>query len=242
MVITVSRSGLHQAHRAPPPTGRSAAAAAAGADVDQGEDEVEKLFVASTHAVMLFFSSEGRVFARKVHELPDVGPGGRGRALVNLLQLESEERVPRCSRCATSPSTRTPSCWFATRLARSSARRSPSTRSNPLERAARGRHQPGRRPALGPISPTARCIASWAPTAAWGSASRRPRRARWPGLGRGARHQPARGRSGGGGRDPRPGRRERHPGRHRPRLRKRDAGGRLPGPAARAATASRRSS
>ncbi len=42
---------------------------------------------------MLFFTSEGRVFARKVHELPDVGPGGRGRALVNLLQLESEERV-----------------------------------------------------------------------------------------------------------------------------------------------------
>jgi DNA gyrase subunit A len=59
----------------------------------KAEDEVEKLFVASTHAVMLFFTTEGRVFARKVHELPDVGPGGRGRALVNLLQLEAEERV-----------------------------------------------------------------------------------------------------------------------------------------------------
>jgi DNA gyrase subunit A len=57
------------------------------------EDEVWKLFVASTHASLLFFTSAGRVFARKVHELPDVGPGARGRALINLLPLEGEERV-----------------------------------------------------------------------------------------------------------------------------------------------------
>jgi DNA gyrase subunit A len=57
------------------------------------EDEVWQLFVASTHATMLFFTSTGRVFARKVHELPDVGPAARGRALVNLLQLAPEEHV-----------------------------------------------------------------------------------------------------------------------------------------------------
>jgi DNA gyrase subunit A len=57
------------------------------------EDEVWKLFVASTHATMLFFTSTGRVFVRKVHELPDVGPAARGRALVNLLQLAPEENV-----------------------------------------------------------------------------------------------------------------------------------------------------
>jgi DNA gyrase subunit A len=42
---------------------------------------------------MLFFTSAGRVFARKVHELPDVGPAARGRALVNLLQLAPDEQV-----------------------------------------------------------------------------------------------------------------------------------------------------
>jgi DNA gyrase subunit A len=42
---------------------------------------------------MLFFTSSGRVFARKVHELPDVGPTARGRALINLLQLDNDERV-----------------------------------------------------------------------------------------------------------------------------------------------------
>jgi DNA gyrase subunit A len=57
------------------------------------EDEVWKLFVASTHATMLFFTSTGRVFARKVHELPDVGPAARGRALVNLLQLAPDETI-----------------------------------------------------------------------------------------------------------------------------------------------------
>ena len=93
MVITVSRSGYIKrtalaAYRAQRRGGRGRR----GMSI-KAEDEVEKLFVASTHAVMLFFTSKGRVFARKVHELPDVGPGGRGRALVNLLQLEAEERV-----------------------------------------------------------------------------------------------------------------------------------------------------
>jgi DNA gyrase subunit A len=59
----------------------------------KNEDEVWQLFVASTHATMLFFTSTGRVFARKVHELPDVGPSARGRALVNLLQLAPDEQV-----------------------------------------------------------------------------------------------------------------------------------------------------
>jgi DNA gyrase subunit A len=93
MVITVSRSGYIKrtalaAYRAQRRGGRGRR----GMSI-KAEDEVEKLFVASTHATMLFFTTEGRVFTRKVHELPDVGPGGRGRALVNLLQLDSEERV-----------------------------------------------------------------------------------------------------------------------------------------------------
>jgi len=57
------------------------------------EDHVERLFVASTHATMLFFTNIGRVFARKAYQLPDAGPTARGRALVNLLPLEPEERI-----------------------------------------------------------------------------------------------------------------------------------------------------
>jgi DNA gyrase subunit A len=93
MVITVSRDGYIKrsaavVYRAQRRGGRGRRGMATKA-----EDEVWKLFVASTHATMLFFTSSGRVFARKVHELPDVGPAARGRALVNLLQLDDDERV-----------------------------------------------------------------------------------------------------------------------------------------------------
>ncbi|MEE4270978.1 MAG: DNA gyrase subunit A [Thermoanaerobaculales bacterium] len=93
MVITVSRDGYIKrsavsVYRAQRRGGRGRRGMATKA-----EDEVWKLFVASTHAAMLFFTSSGRVFARKVHELPDIGPAARGRALVNLLQLDKDERV-----------------------------------------------------------------------------------------------------------------------------------------------------
>jgi len=93
MVITVSRDGYIKrsavaVYRAQRRGGRGRRGMATKA-----EDEVWKLFVASTHATMLFFTSSGRVFVRKVHELPDIGPAARGRALVNLLQLDKGERV-----------------------------------------------------------------------------------------------------------------------------------------------------
>jgi DNA gyrase subunit A len=61
--------------------------------VTKEEDLVWRLFVASTHATMLFFTTAGRVFARKVYQLPEAGPAARGRALVNLLQVEPDEKV-----------------------------------------------------------------------------------------------------------------------------------------------------
>ena len=93
MVITVSRDGYIKrsavsVYRAQRRGGRGRRGM-----VTKAEDEVWKLFVASTHATMLFFTSTGRVFVRKVHELPDIGPAARGRALVNLLQLDKGERV-----------------------------------------------------------------------------------------------------------------------------------------------------
>jgi len=57
------------------------------------EDFVEHLFIASTHAHMMFFTNRGRVHWRKVYELPKVGRSARGKALVNALQLAEGERV-----------------------------------------------------------------------------------------------------------------------------------------------------
>jgi DNA gyrase subunit A len=93
MVITVSRDGYikraaSSTYRAQRRGGRGRRGVSMKA-----EDLVANLFVASTHATMMFFTSRGRVFARKVHELPDVGATARGRALVNLLPLDTDERV-----------------------------------------------------------------------------------------------------------------------------------------------------
>jgi DNA gyrase subunit A len=57
------------------------------------EDFVERLFVASTHAYILFFTTRGRVHWLKVHELPQLGRAARGKALVNVLHLAEHERV-----------------------------------------------------------------------------------------------------------------------------------------------------
>lgn len=57
------------------------------------EDFVEQLFVSSTHNYMLFFTNKGRVYWLKVHEIPQAGRLARGKAIVNLLSLESGEQV-----------------------------------------------------------------------------------------------------------------------------------------------------
>jgi DNA gyrase subunit A len=57
------------------------------------EDFVEYLFVGSTHSYILFFSTIGKVYWIKVHELPQAGRAARGKPIVNLLNLEAGERV-----------------------------------------------------------------------------------------------------------------------------------------------------
>ena len=57
------------------------------------EDFVARLFVASTHQPVLFFSSAGQVYKEKVWRLPLAAPQARGKALVNLLPLETGERI-----------------------------------------------------------------------------------------------------------------------------------------------------
>ena len=57
------------------------------------EDFVQHLFVASTHAYVLFFTNKGRVHWVKVHALPQLGRAARGKAIVNVLQLAEGEVV-----------------------------------------------------------------------------------------------------------------------------------------------------
>ncbi len=93
MVITVTRGGYIKRtalteYRAQRRGGRGKVGMAT-----RSEDEVWKLFVASTHATMLFFTNTGRVFSRKVYELPLVAPNAKGRAMVNLLRLGEGETI-----------------------------------------------------------------------------------------------------------------------------------------------------
>src|SRR5262249_39894434 len=54
---------------------------------------VEHLFVASTHSYILFFTTTGKVYWLKVHEIPQAGRAARGRAVTNLLSLKPEEKL-----------------------------------------------------------------------------------------------------------------------------------------------------
>lgn len=57
------------------------------------EDFVDKLFIASTHDTILCFSSRGKMYWKKVYELPQAGRAARGKPIVNLLPLEEGERI-----------------------------------------------------------------------------------------------------------------------------------------------------
>jgi DNA gyrase subunit A len=93
MVVTISNSGyikrnpitLYQSQR------RGGKGKTAMGTKD--EDFVERLFVASTHHTFLFFTSKGRVYWRKVYEIPQAGRLSRGKAIVNLLNLEDNEKL-----------------------------------------------------------------------------------------------------------------------------------------------------
>src|SRR5205823_4675492 len=65
-----------------------------GAAADGGDaDFVEHLFTASTHDFLMFFTTTGRVYVERVHEIPDMGRAAKGRSIANLLELKSEEKI-----------------------------------------------------------------------------------------------------------------------------------------------------
>ncbi|HYP25996.1 MAG TPA: DNA gyrase subunit A [Blastocatellia bacterium] len=56
------------------------------------EDLVDHIFVASAHSYLMIFTNKGKVYRLKVHELPDAAAAGRGKAIVNLVNIPKEER------------------------------------------------------------------------------------------------------------------------------------------------------
>ena len=93
MVITVSRGGYIK--RSPLSLYRAQRRGGKGriGATTKEEDVVEHLFVASTHAYILAFTSTGRMHWIKVYEVPQLGPATRGKAIVNLLNLDPNERL-----------------------------------------------------------------------------------------------------------------------------------------------------
>jgi DNA gyrase subunit A len=66
-----------------------------GAKTDD-EDPIQHVFVASTHAYLLFFTNHGKVYWQKVYDLPQLSRESRGRAIVNLLNLAEGEKIADC--------------------------------------------------------------------------------------------------------------------------------------------------
>ncbi|MGA7197324.1 MAG: DNA gyrase subunit A [Roseiarcus sp.] len=93
MVVLVSHGGYIK--RVPLSTYRAQRRGGKGRSgmATREEDFVARLFVASTHQPVLFFSSAGQVYKEKVWRLPLAAPQARGKALVNLLPLDSGERI-----------------------------------------------------------------------------------------------------------------------------------------------------
>ena len=93
MVITISHTGYIK--RNPVTTYRSQRRGGKGkiGMETKEEDFVERLFVASTHNYLLFFTDSGKVYGLKVHQIPEAGRLAKGKAIVNLLQLNKDELV-----------------------------------------------------------------------------------------------------------------------------------------------------
>src|SRR5579859_6312891 len=93
VVITVSHSGYLK--RTPLSTYRQQGRGGKGrmGMKTRDEDFVEHLFIASTHSYILVFTNTGKLYWLKVYEIPDVGAAGKGKHILNLVNLSKEEQV-----------------------------------------------------------------------------------------------------------------------------------------------------
>ena len=93
MVVTVSHVGYIKrtsaaTYRAQRRGGRGKIGMAA-----RDEDFVQRLFVASTHATVFFFSDKGKVYRKRVFEIPEAARNSKGRAVVNFVGMEPGEKI-----------------------------------------------------------------------------------------------------------------------------------------------------
>ncbi|HMD85368.1 MAG TPA: DNA gyrase subunit A [Terriglobia bacterium] len=93
VVITISHSGYTK--RTPLSIYRQQARGGKGrlGMKTREEDFVENLFIASTHSYILVFTNSGKLYWLKVYEIPDVGAAGKGKHILNLVNLSKEEKV-----------------------------------------------------------------------------------------------------------------------------------------------------
>ena len=96
MVVSISSNGYIKrtpvtAYRAQRRGGKGLKGAKA-----EEADPIQHLFVASTHAYLLFFTNRGKVYWRKVYGLPQLAREARGRAVINLLNLDEGEQITDC--------------------------------------------------------------------------------------------------------------------------------------------------
>jgi DNA gyrase subunit A len=93
MVVTVSHSGYIKRNAVSLYRAQRRGGKGATGMRPKDEDFVENLFIASTHSYVLIFTSKGKVYWLKVHEIPQGGRAARGKAIVNLLNLDTDEKV-----------------------------------------------------------------------------------------------------------------------------------------------------
>ncbi|HXF06331.1 MAG TPA: DNA gyrase subunit A [Blastocatellia bacterium] len=93
VVITTTHSGFIK--RTPLLTFRQQSRGTRGryGMIIRGEDFVSKVFVASTHSFVMVFTDKGKVYNIKVHEIPEAQAASRGRAITNLANISTEEKV-----------------------------------------------------------------------------------------------------------------------------------------------------
>ena len=96
MVVTISHRGYVKRISATTYRSQKRGGKGIAGAKNEEEDPIEHLFVASTHAYLLFFTNQGKVYWQKVYEIPQMNRESRGRALVNLLNLTPEEKILDC--------------------------------------------------------------------------------------------------------------------------------------------------
>ena len=93
MVVTISRGGYIKSQELADYNAQTRGGKGRKVQEMTKDDEVEELFIANTHDIILCFSTAGRVYPIDVFELPEGKSSARGRPIVNLLPLEEEEKI-----------------------------------------------------------------------------------------------------------------------------------------------------